>query len=82
MKKLITIALFALLSSCASSTFYREGKPIAHFEGDMRNVHYKDGDTEFTGDIDHSTPTKASWSGATGAVSAAGVVATTSILKR
>jgi hypothetical protein len=59
--------LFAMLSAlffagCAQTTLYRDGKPVARFAGDMTGMTFKsgaDGSFEWTGDVDHSTPTRA-----------------------
>lgn len=40
-KKLLIACLIACLSSCATTTFYHDGKRIASFQGDMTNVEYK-----------------------------------------
>lgn len=48
--------------SCAQTTFYRDGKPVARFSGDMKSMSFKsgsDGSFEWIGDVDHSTPTRA-----------------------
>lgn len=51
----------ALLTGCAASTtLYRDGKRIAHFQGNMSEVIYTDGDTRLSAStVDHSTPTTA-----------------------
>ena len=55
MKLLAVITL--TLSSCAHTTFYRDGRPIARFEGDMKGMTYlqaKDGSISWSGEIMHS----------------------------
>lgn len=77
MKTILTaIALTAL--SCSSTTFYREGKPVARFEGDMQRMVFSygaDGAINWSGDIDHSTPTKAYGTASKGRIAAAAGVA-------
>lgn len=49
-----------LLPACASTTFYRDGLPIARFQGDMTGVEYSDGKVRWkAASVDHSTPTRA-----------------------
>ncbi len=61
---LLALACIAISAmSCAQTTFYRDGKPVARFSGDMKNVAFQanaDGSFEWTADnVDHSTPTRA-----------------------
>ncbi len=58
----ILFVLFSL-SSCASTSFYHDGKKIASFQGDMKNVNFhssESGHFHFSADeVNHSTPTSA-----------------------
>lgn len=67
-----------VLGGCAQTTFYREGKPLARFGGDMTAMKFRalsDGTFEWSGDIDHSTPTKAYGIASKGRIVAAAGVA-------
>lgn len=49
-------------TSCAQTTLYRDGKPVARFAGDMTGMSFKagsDGSFEWVGNVNHSTPTRA-----------------------
>ena len=73
-----TLILAALLSSCAHSDLYQDGKKVAHFEGDMTGLTYRrfaDGKIEMNGTIRHSDATIASGKAGAGAIlSASGLV--------
>lgn len=71
-----TILIAALLSSCAHSDLYEDGKKVAHFEGDMSGIVYKryaDGRIEMTGTINHSAATLAQGQAAASKLGAVGV---------
>ena len=73
MKTILIAITAACMVSCAQTVIYRDGKPIARFQGDMKGVRYRDGDTEFSADaVDHSTATTAQKAGAQSIVTAAG----------
>ena len=70
--KTLSILAIAALTSCASTSLYRDGKLVAHFEGDMASLHYRDGLIELSGDINHSAATKAQGESATNKINAIG----------
>ena len=76
------LPLILLLSGCASTTLYREGKPIACFQGDMTKVRFtfdKDGTFTWSADsVDHSTPTIAAGKTSAGNIAASGAAVATS----
>ena len=76
------LSLFLLLASCASTTFYHEGKPVARFQGDMTKVKFafaKDGTFTWSADtVDHSTPTIAAGKTSAGNIAASGAALATS----
>jgi hypothetical protein len=53
----------AVLSGCAQTVFYRDGKPVASFQGDMTGSEFTaraDGSIHWTAaKVNHSTPTLA-----------------------
>lgn len=57
----LTFLLVALLSSCATTTFYHAGQPVARFQGDMDGAAYSraaDGSISWTAArVDHSPAT-------------------------
>lgn len=68
-------ALCLAFSACASTTFYRDGKRIARFQGDMANMHFHmspNGAIDWSGDIDHSTATLAQGKAASDKIAAIG----------
>lgn len=74
--KAATIAMIAALSACAQTTLYRDGKPVARFQGDMTGLRFHMTDT---GDItvqadtvDHSAATLAQGQAAAGKMASAG----------
>lgn len=71
---LLLIAPILGVASCATSTLYRDGQPIARFQGDMRGVDYQDGNTRLRVDaVDHSSATRAGGEAAKGRIEAAAV---------
>lgn len=82
---LVALACIAYaMTGCAQTTFYREGKPLARFGGDMTAMKFKagpDGSFEWSGDVDHSTPTKSYGIASKGRIVAAAGVATYGISK-
>lgn len=63
---LVLFLLLAVLgiafTGCASTTLYRDGKPLARFQGDMQAMRFKagaDGSFEWSGNVDHSKATTA-----------------------
>lgn len=70
-------ALLSLLfTSCAHTTFYHEGKPIADFQGDMTNTEFymsEKGDYWWKSkSVDHSSATLAQGAAASSKINAAG----------
>lgn len=80
MKVLIT-AFVGLLSSCASTVFYRDGKPIAAFQGDMRGTEFvanPDGSYHWKAQsVSHSDATLAQGQAATSKIQAGSAIAAT-----
>lgn len=77
------VAFLVITSSgCASTSFYRDGKVIARFQGDMANVAYQDGKISFTATtVNHSKATIAGGNAASkGILSTGTAVATSGIL--
>lgn len=73
MKILITISL--LLTACAHTDFYRDGKRVARFQGDMTGMTfrlYSDGSIAWAGNINHSAPTLAQGKAASDKINALG----------
>lgn len=74
--KLLLIAACLALNACAHTTFYHNGKRIARFEGDMRDMTFRaraDGSFEWTAvDVSHSAATLAQGKAASEKISAAG----------
>lgn len=72
----VIILLILFCAGCASTVLYRDGKPIARFDGDMtgvRYVHRADGSCELSGEtIDHSSATLAQGQAASQKIAAAG----------
>lgn len=69
-----------LLSSCASTTFYLDGKRLARMEGDMTEVVFtfeKDHITFTAETVDHSSATIAAGKTSAGNIAAAGTAAST-----
>jgi hypothetical protein len=62
--KIPILAAAVALSGCAQTVFYRDGKPIARFQGDMTGLEYHqkaDGSVTWkTATVDHSSATSAS----------------------
>ena len=73
MKTLALLVSLAASCSCAQTVLYRDGKPLARFQGDMKGVAYRDGDTSLTGDINHSAATLAQGQAAQGKIDSAGI---------
>jgi hypothetical protein len=73
---LIGFIIAASLTSCASTDLYRDGKRIAHFDGDMTGltyIHRADGSCQLTCQtVDHSTATLAQGKAAEGKIAAIG----------
>jgi hypothetical protein len=65
-----------MLSGCARTTFYHEGKPVADFQGDMINTEFylsQSGDYYWKSQsVDHSSATLAQGTAASNKISAAG----------
>lgn len=79
--KALSLILAGCLSSCAHTSFFRDGKEVARFEGDMRNMKFRslsDGSFEWSGDIDHSSATLAQGKAASDKITAAGAAAAAS----
>lgn len=78
MKTILSLVSLAL-ASCAHTTFYREGKPIARFEGDMTNVVFRqhpDGTVEWSSDtVSHSAATAAQGKAGSDKIAAIGTAA-------
>ena len=73
MKTIAILCLCLCLASCAQTVIYRDGQPIARFQGDMTGVDYQDGDTRLrAATVDHSAATKAQGEAAAGKITAAG----------
>ncbi len=76
------LPLILLLSSCTSTTFFREGKPVARFQGDMHKIKFsmdKNGTLTWSADtVDHSTPTIAAGKTSAGNIAASGAAIATS----
>jgi len=76
------LPLILLLTSCASTTFYHEGKPLARFQGDMQKVKFtfdEKGTLTWRADtVDHSTPTIAAGKTSAGNLAASGAAIATS----
>ena len=77
---LVAIAIAA--SSCAQTAFYRDGKIIARFQGDMTKVQYSDGPMQFAAEsVNHSKATTAGGNATSKGIIASGTaVATSGIL--
>ena len=79
-----TAALFPiiLLASCASTTIYRDGKPIARFDGDMTNMVFHaapDGSVDWTcANVSHSAATLAQGEAASKKMTSLGMALATS----
>ena len=72
MKTLLAGILALTACSCAQTVLYRDGKVIARIQSNVKSLHYKDGDTELSGDFDNSTATTAQKAGAQSIITAAG----------
>jgi hypothetical protein len=75
-------ALFSMLAGCASTTVYRDGKPILKTQADAKSLAFSQGDTSLkVVGLNHSTPTRAGGSviGTTGTAVAG---AATAVLTR
>ncbi len=74
MKYLLLLSLF--FTSCAHTTFYHDGKPIAEFQGDMVNTEFymsEKGDYWWKSEtVDHSSATLAQGQAASNKIAAAG----------
>lgn len=67
------IILVLALSGCAHTVLSKDGKPIADFQGNMKNVVYSNADIRFTADeINHSDATLAQGSSASGKITSTG----------
>lgn len=72
MKLIVSLAILSL-ASCAQTVLYRNGQPIARFQGDMTGLEFTDGSTSLkAATVDHSTATKAQGEAAAGKFTAAG----------
>lgn len=72
MKTILSLAILSI-ASCAQTVLYRDGQPLARFQGDMTGLDYEDGSTRLRANtIDHSSATKAQGEAATGKIQAAG----------
>lgn len=72
---LLFLALAFAIFSCASTSFYRRGVIIAHFEGDMTDMSYYDDGTTIrwrSNKVDHSTATTAQGEAASKKIATAG----------
>lgn len=80
MRILLTL-IIASLTSC-STTLYQDGKPVARFQGDMRNSVFlrdsKGGMVWIANGVDHSTPTIAAGQAGSNRLAAAGFAIATS----
>lgn len=80
------IAAAIVLTGCAQTVFYRDGKPIARFQGDMSGTEYAmtaDGAVTWkSSTVDHSTATLAQGEAAAGKIQAAGVAVAASGITR
>lgn len=75
------IFLAVLLSGCAETRIYENGRLIASMQGDYTNVTLKTDHTYFHADIiDHSKATAATYTGATALVGGIGAGVATGIL--
>ena len=84
--KWLPVILCALVTSCATTTFYRGGKPVAAFQGDMTGMEFAmdaKGAIRWTArHVDHATPTRAHGDVTTNNITAGGfAVATSGITK-
>jgi hypothetical protein len=80
----ILILFVVILSSCASTTLYRDGKRVARFEGDMTEVKFtiQNGTITFAAEtVDHSSATIAGGKVGAGNIAAGGIAIATSGLK-
>lgn len=79
----LVMLVFMLLSSCASSTFYVDGKRVARMEGDMTEMQFTfiNGAITFTAEtVDHSSATIAAGKTSAGNIAAVGAAVTTTTL--
>lgn len=70
--------------SCAQTTFYKDGKPIAKFQGDMTKMHLtisEKGAIDWKGDVSHSAATIAQATKITNAGTAIGAAGIMTLLK-
>ena len=76
MKKLFILFATILMTSCATTRLYKDGKKIADFQGDMTGVEYmmtSDGDVYWkTTTTNHSTATLAQGEAAKSKIQAGG----------
>lgn len=75
------VFLAAAASSCATTTFYCDGKPVARFQGDMVGMAFErhaDGSVVWSGNVTHSIATKAQGEAASAKLTAAGIAVATS----
>ena len=77
MKYVVLSALIAsFFTSCATTTFYVDGKPVARFQGDMTGMKYSrsaKGAITWEGDVAHSPATAAGGEAANARLTGAGL---------
>jgi len=82
----LVILAWLLLSGCAASTFYVDGKRVARMEGDMTEMTMdvaKDGSIRWTAEtVDHSSATLAAGKTSAGNIAATGAAVTSTMLTR
>ncbi len=84
MKQVIVVILTILMLSCAQTTFYKDGRPIAKFQGDMTKMHLtisEDGAIDWKGDVSHSAATIAQATKITNAGTAIGAAGLMTLIK-
>ena len=72
------MAIAFVMTSCAQTVFYVDGKPVARFQGDMVGMEFErhaDGSIHWKGDVNHSAATLAQGKAAEGKIQAVGVAA-------
>jgi hypothetical protein len=74
------------VTSCASTTFYHEGKPVASFQGDMKETSFtRDASGAIrwkAGSVSHSAPTTAGGNAIAKGITTTGVAVATSGLTK